>query len=100
MAVRVFDTTNKLVNNTTMKTLNVSEAKTHFSSVVDQVEQGETVLICKRNIPVAKISAIRSTGDSEGRHRTEIGWAKGTGIQIHGDLTEPALAGTDWEMMR
>lgn len=82
----------------TMKTMNVSEAKTHFSSVVDQVEQGETVLICKRNLPVAKMTAVEALGAS--RHHTEIGWAKGTGARIHGDLTEPVLSETDWDMMK
>ncbi len=58
------------------------------------------MLICKRNLPVAKISAVRPIDNSKGKHRTEIGWAKETGIQIHGDLTEPILAETEWEMLR
>lgn len=82
-----------------MKTLNVSDAKTHLSSVVDQVEQGEIVVICKRNVPVAKILAFHADVPREGHH-TEIGWAKGTGARIHGDLTEPVLPETDWEMLR
>ncbi len=81
-----------------MKTLNVSEAKTHFSSVVDQVEQGETVLICRRNLPVAKITSVAPV--SKGKHHTVIGWAKGTGACIHADLTEPVLAEADWDMMK
>jgi prevent-host-death family protein len=83
----------------TMKTMNVSEAKTHFSSVVDWVAQGETVLICKRNLPVAKISGLPVEG-SEEKHHTVIGWAKGSGARILSDLTEPFLAEGDWEMMR
>ena len=83
-----------------MKTLNVSEAKTHFSSVVDQVEQGETVLICRRNLPVAKITSVAPDPASQGKHRTVIGWAKGTGACIHADLTEPVLPETEWDMMK
>ncbi len=84
----------------TMKTLNVSEAKTHFSSVVDQVEQGETVVICRRNLPVAKITPLTPDRISMGKHCTVIGWAKGTGACIHGDLTEPVLPEADWDMMK
>ncbi|MEX1117681.1 MAG: type II toxin-antitoxin system prevent-host-death family antitoxin [Terrimicrobiaceae bacterium] len=82
-----------------MKTLNVSEAKTHFSSVVEQVEQGEIVLICKRNVPVAKLSAFHP-GVPTGKHNTQIGWAKGTGARIHGDLTEPVFQESDWDMLK
>jgi len=83
-----------------MKLLNVSEAKTQFSSVVDRVERGETVLICKRNVPVAKMTAIEPVQDGKQKHHTVIGWAKGTGAVIHGDLTEPVLAEADWDMMK
>ena len=83
-----------------MMTLNVSEAKTHFSNVVDQVEKGETVLICKRNLPVAKIIAVDPIVVSKRKHTTEIGWAKGTGAFIHADLTEPVLEEADWDMMK
>jgi prevent-host-death family protein len=82
-----------------MKTWNVAEAKTHFSSIVDQVEGGETIVICRRNIPIAKISP-HSPKDSEKSHRTKIGWAKGSGIVIHGDLTEPAIPPSDWDILR
>lgn len=82
-----------------MKALNVSEAKTHFSSVVEQVEQGEVVLICKRNVPVAKLSAFHVV-DPLAKHHTEIGWAKGTGVRIHGDLTGPVLPESDWDMLK
>jgi len=83
-----------------MKTFNVSEAKTHFSSVVDQVEQGETVLICKRNLPVAKMTAFEPPGAAKRKHHTVIGWAKGTGARIHGDITEPVLDESEWNMMK
>lgn len=82
-----------------MKTLNVSEAKTQFSSVVDWVTQGETVLICKRNLPVAKITGLPVDGSKE-KHHTVIGWAKGSGAKILSDLTEPVLAEGDWEMLK
>ncbi|MDN5753789.1 MAG: type II toxin-antitoxin system Phd/YefM family antitoxin [Nitrosospira sp.] len=41
-----------------MITLNLHQAKTHLSACIAQVEAGETVVICKRNKPVAEIRAI------------------------------------------
>ena len=83
-----------------MKSMNVSDAKTHFSSVVDLVEKGEIVVICKRNLPVAKMVSLRGAETRDFKHRTVIGWAKGTGAKILGDLTEPALSTGDWDMMK
>ncbi|MBC2709765.1 MAG: type II toxin-antitoxin system prevent-host-death family antitoxin [Desulfosarcina sp.] len=39
--------------------LNINEIKTHLSSYLDQVAQGETVIICKRNVPIAQLKPIR-----------------------------------------
>ena len=41
-----------------MITLNLNQAKTHLSACIAQAEAGETVVICKRNKPVAEIRAI------------------------------------------
>jgi prevent-host-death family protein len=82
-----------------MKTLNVSEAKTHFSSIVEEVEEGASILICRRNIPVAKIAPYPREVSGK-RHRTKIGWAAVSGVAIHGDLTEPAMPAPDWDMLR
>ena len=91
--------TNKEANFHSVKTMNVSEAKTHFSSVVDSVEAGATVLICRRNIPVAQIIPVAPENSGK-HHRTVIGWAKETGVRILGDITEPALPSSDWQMLR
>jgi len=45
---------------TTMITINVQEAKTHFSHYLDEVAKGETVILCKRNKPIAEIRPIMS----------------------------------------
>ncbi len=42
-----------------MLQLNINEVKTHLSSTLARVEKGETVIICKRNKPVAEIRPIR-----------------------------------------
>jgi prevent-host-death family protein len=42
----------------TMKKVNVHEAKTYFSALVDRVARGETVVICRRNVPVAELRPV------------------------------------------
>lgn len=82
-----------------MTTLNVSEAKMHFSSVVEQVIAGETVCISKRNVPVVQIVPLPGKHSTK-RHRTQVGWAKDAGVKIIGDLTEPALPDSAWDMLK
>jgi prevent-host-death family protein len=50
--------TNMLNHNKTMISLNIYEIKTHFSHFIAIVRNGETVIICKRNVPIAKIKPI------------------------------------------
>ena len=38
--------------------LNMHEAKTHLSRYVAQLKEGETILLCRRNQPVAEIRAL------------------------------------------
>jgi len=42
-----------------MKRANVSEAKSHFSRYLSEVERGETVLIFDRDRPVARLEPVR-----------------------------------------
>ena|SRR5262245_54921364 len=44
--------------------LNLHEVKVHFSKFIEMVERGETIVVCKRNVPVAE---IRSTGQKNRR---------------------------------
>ena len=53
-----------MVNNMTMKKVNVFEVKARLSEYLDLVEQGEQVVICRRNRPVAElrpVATVRST---------------------------------------
>jgi antitoxin (DNA-binding transcriptional repressor) of toxin-antitoxin stability system len=38
--------------------LNIHEAKTHLSQYLDRLAAGETILLCKRNMPIAEIRPI------------------------------------------
>ena len=41
-----------------MTKVNAVEAKAQLSSLLDQVQSGETVVICKRNVPVAELRPV------------------------------------------
>jgi prevent-host-death family protein len=34
---------------------NIHDAKTHFSKYLEKVAKGQTVVVCKRNVPIAEI---------------------------------------------
>ena len=38
--------------------INTAEAKTHFSRYLGKVENGETIIVCRRNLPIAEIRPI------------------------------------------
>ena len=38
--------------------INIAEAKAHFSRYIEAVERGETVIVCRRNVPVAEIRPL------------------------------------------
>jgi len=83
----------------TMLKYNLSEAKAHFSAVMEAVEAGNAVTLCKRNRPIATLEPIHTEPVSgETHHHTRIGWAKNT-VVLHGDPTEPAWPESDWEML-
>lgn len=42
-----------------MHSVNIQDAKTHFSALIEAVERGESVIICKRNLPVAELKPVR-----------------------------------------
>ena len=52
--------TMNLVQFMTMIRVNIHEAKTHLSRYLDRVAAGETILVCKRNHPVAEIRPVRA----------------------------------------
>ncbi len=42
--------------------VNIQEAQTHLSSYLEQVENGEVVILCRENQPVAELRAIQASG--------------------------------------
>ncbi len=66
----------------TMKMVNINVIKARLSEYVDLVEQGETILICRRNRPVAELRAL-------GVARTEPRPLGGTPIEMAEAFFEP-----------
>jgi prevent-host-death family protein len=57
-----------------MKKVNISEAKAHLSALVQRVAEGETLVICRRNVPVAELRPLPRTR----RRKRPMGLARGT----------------------
>lgn len=43
--------------------VNVHEAKTHLSKLLERVEQGETIVIARAGKPVAELTAVKPKAD-------------------------------------
>jgi prevent-host-death family protein len=50
-----------------MKTANIATAKNQFSRLIEQVKQGETILILDRNNPVARLQPLEAEDSSLSR---------------------------------
>ena len=55
-----------------MKSINIHQAKTHLSRLVEQVIRGEEVVIAKRGRPVAKLVRFPSAPRQPGRLKGKI----------------------------
>ena len=64
--------------------LNIHEAKTHLSQYLDRLARGESILLCKRNMPIAEIRPL----PPERRTQRPIGLAKGA-FQVPPPFFEP-----------
>lgn len=71
--------------------INVHDAKSNLSKYLERVEQGEVVLICRRNVPVAELRPL----PRKRSRRRPLGLSAGT-CQIAPDfdvLPDDLLAG-------
>ena len=66
-----------------MRTISTSEARTHFSALLDEVARGDTVVITKRGRPVARLTPPEAPDRQGGvvaarilrDLRQRVGWA-------------------------
>lgn len=78
--------------------VNIAEFKDRLSEFLDLVEKGGEVIVCRRNVPLVKLESLRKPRPLK-KAGSAIGCMKGS-VLIHGDLTEPAIPESDWEMFR
>lgn len=78
------------------KTVNVAEFKDRFSELLALVEEGGEIIVCRRNVPLARVEPIRKPTPRK-TAPSVVGCMKGT-VKIHGNLTEPSIDEGDWEM--
>ena len=57
-----------------MKTVNIHEAKTHLSRLVDEASKGKPFIIAKAGKPIVKVAAIEAP---TGRQIRRLGFLKG-----------------------
>ena len=57
-----------------MKTVNIHEAKTHLSRLVEKAASGESFVIAKAGKPMVRVVALDAPTD---RQRSRIGFLKG-----------------------
>ena len=70
-----------------MATYNLNEAKTHLSSLIEEVEKGKEITITRYGKPVAKLVAI------EKPKKIKLGFRP---VKVESDLLEP----TDTEIIK
>ena len=64
--------------------LNIHEAKTHLSRYIGKLIRGESILLCKRNTPLAEIRPL----PPQRKIKRPVGLAKGK-VRIPGKFFEP-----------
>lgn len=67
-----------------MTKVNVHDAKTHLSRYLERVERGETIVLCRRNVPVAELRPL----PPERQKPRPVGLAKGR-IEVPASFFEP-----------
>ena len=78
--------------------VNIAEFKDRLSEFLEVVEKGGEVIVCRRNVPLAKIEPIRKATPEKPKNSV-LGCMKGT-VAIRGNLSESCIPEADWEMLR
>ena len=77
-----------------MKEASIATLKNELSRYVAICENGEEIVITRRNKPVARIVPI----DRTKRNRTKLGCGKGTVDFLDSDLSDPFIPNDHWDM--
>lgn len=76
------------------KAVNVADLKNRLSQHLDEVEQGGELVICRRNVPIARLTAMPLR-----RNLTQLGFDAGN-VQLLDDVTGPAAVASDWNALK
>ena len=66
-----------------MKVVNIHEAKTHLSRLIQEAIEGEEVVIARGNEPIVRLVLVESA-----RPQRSLGWAKGQ-VTMAADFDAP-----------
>ena len=67
-----------------MRQVNIHEAKTHLSRLIEEARRGEDVVIAKNNVPVVRLAVL-----PEARSPRRIGGLPGILLHMSDDFDEP-----------
>ena len=70
-----------------MINININEIKAHLSSCLARVSTGETIIVCKRNVPIAEIRPIAPTPNK--KRPVGLAGKEYPDFQISDDFFEP-----------
>lgn len=73
-------------------TVNIAVLKNGLSDFIGKVQSGDSILVCSRNKPVAKITPLPSR-----RNHSKKGFDPA--VKILGDLEGPAIPLGDWGVL-
>jgi prevent-host-death family protein len=81
------------------QSVNIAEFKDNLSKYLAAAEQGDEIIVCRRNVPVAKFSPVPVRIN---RMAQRLHPQKGfdSGVKILGDIEGPAIPEEDWNMLR
>jgi prevent-host-death family protein len=71
-----------------MRHVNIHDAKTHFSRLVEDVNGGEEIVIARNGKPVAKLVPFQPAPAGAMRRKREMGWGCGL-IAVTDDFDAP-----------
>ncbi|WP_255143016.1 type II toxin-antitoxin system Phd/YefM family antitoxin [Synechococcus sp. EJ6-Ellesmere] len=60
-----------------MRQVNMHEAKTHLSRLVEAAAAGEGFVICKAGRPMVRVTALADAGNAEPERRRRLGLLQG-----------------------
>lgn len=75
---------------------NIAQIKESLSAYVTMAEQGKTVVVCRRNKPVAELVPVETALQP---NRTRLGSARDS-VVVTCDLTAPAMDEEEWGTLR